>query len=65
MLSLESQRVFSKFAFVLFCCRTNHLMTCPLGNSEFYSSQILMFPETTLLGNKIHCSPRNQSLNVK
>ena len=26
---------FSKFAFVLFCCITNHLMTGPLGNSEF------------------------------
>ena len=27
---------FSKFAFVLFCYKTNHLMTGPLGNSEFY-----------------------------
>ena len=26
---------FSKFAFVLFCYITNHLMTGPLGNSEF------------------------------
>ena len=25
---------FSKFAFVLFCCITNHLMTGPLGNSH-------------------------------
>ena len=25
---------FSKFAFVLFCYITNHLMTGPLGNSE-------------------------------
>ena len=26
---------YSKFAFVLFCYITNHLMTGPLGNSEF------------------------------
>ncbi len=26
---------FSKFAFVVFCYITNHLMTGPLGNSEF------------------------------
>ena len=26
---------FPKFAFVLFCYITNHLMTVPLGNSEF------------------------------
>ena len=26
---------FSKFAFVLFCYITDHLMTGPLGNSEF------------------------------
>ena len=26
---------FSNFAFVLFCYITNHLMTGPLGNSEF------------------------------
>ena len=29
---------FSKFAFVLFCHITNHLMTGPLGNSEFLFS---------------------------
>ena len=28
---------FSKFTFVLFCYRTNHLMPRPLGNSEFFS----------------------------
>ena len=33
MLSLESQRVFSKLTFVLLCYITNHLMTGPLGNS--------------------------------
>ena len=37
---------FSKFAFVLFCYMTNHLMTGPLGNSEFCFSRISMFPTT-------------------
>ena len=61
---------YSKFAFVLFCYITNHLMTGPLGNSEFCFPQISMFPETKLRetlrfsGNKIHCSPRDQSLSV-
>ena len=59
------------FCFVLFCYITNHLMTGPLGNSEFCFPRISMFPETksreTLIfeGNKIHCSPRDQSLSVK
>ena len=30
---------FSKFAFVLFFYKTNHLMTGPLGNSEFCSPE--------------------------
>ena len=44
------------------------LMTGPEGNSKFCFPRILMFPETksreTLRfeGNKIHCSPRGQSL---
>ena len=44
-------------------------MTGPLGNSEFCFPRISMFPETksreTLRfeGNKIHCSPRDQSLS--
>ena len=50
---------FSKFAFVLLCYNTYHLMTGPLGNSEF------CFPRLRFSGNKIHCSPRNQSLSVK
>ena len=42
----------------------NHLMTGPLGNSEF------CFPQTSVIlgrfsGNKIHCSPRDQSLSVE
>ena len=49
---------------------TNHLMTGPLGNSEFCFPRISMFPSTSsretlrFLGNKIHCSPRDQSLSV-
>ena len=61
---------FSNFAFVLFCYITNHLMTGPLANSEFCFPRISMFPSTSsretlrLSGNKIHCSPRDQSLSV-
>ena len=61
---------FSKFAFVLFCYITNHLMTGPLGNSEFCFPRISMFLSTSsretlrFSGNKIHCSPRDQSLSV-
>ena len=56
---------YSKFALVLFCYITNHLMTGPLWNSEFCFPRISMFPETksreTLRfeGNKIHCSTRD------
>ena len=62
---------FSKFAFVLFRYITIHLMTGPLGNSEFCFPRISMFPSTSsretlrFSGNKIHCSPRDQSLSVK
>ena len=61
---------YSKFTFVLFCYITNHLMTGPLGNSEFCFPRISMFPSTSsretlrFSGNKIHCSPRDQSLSV-
>ena len=57
---------FSNFAFVLFCYITNHLMTGPLGNSEFCFPRISMFPSTLsretlrFSRNKIHCSPRDQ-----
>ena len=61
------------FAFALFCYITNHLMTGPLGNSEFRFPRISLFPSTSsretlrysYLGNKIHCSPRDPSLSVK
>ena len=62
---------FSNFAFVLVCCITNHLTTGPLGNSEYCFPRISMFPSTSsretlrFSGNKIHCSPRDQSLSVK
>ena len=61
---------FSKFPFVLFCCITSHLMTGPLGNSEFCFLWISMFPLTLsretvrFSGNKIRSSPRDQSLSV-
>ena len=37
---------FSNFAFVLFCYIANHLITGPLGNSEFCFPRISLFPET-------------------
>ena len=61
---------YSKFSFVLLCYITNHLMTGPLGKSEFCFPRISMFPETKsretlrFSGNKIHSSPRDQSLSV-
>ena len=61
---------FSNFAFVLFCYIANHLMTDPLGNSEFCFPRISMFPSTSsretlrFSGIKIHCSPRDQYLSV-
>ena len=36
------------FCFVLFCYMTNHLMSGPLGNSEFCFPRISMFPERKL-----------------
>ena len=61
----------SKFAFVLFCYITNHLMTHPLGNNESCFPWISMFPEAKsretlrFSRNKIHCFPWDQSLRVK
>ena len=50
MMSLESQRVFKiYFCFVLFCYISTHLMTGPLGNSEFCFPRISMFPTTSSL----------------
>ena len=60
---------FSNFAFILFCYVANHLMTGPLGNSAFCFPRISMFPSTSsretlrFSGNKMHCSPRDQSLS--
>ena len=67
--SLESQRSFQ--ILLLFCYIINHLITGPLENSEFRFPRISMFPSTSsretlrFSGNKIHCSPRDQSLSVK
>ena len=44
MLSLESERFFSKCLTHLFCNITNHLMTGPSGNSSFCFPRISMFP---------------------
>ena len=42
-----------------------HLTTGPKGNSEFCFLKISVFPEMTLRfeGNKVHCSPSDQSLS--
>ena len=40
-------------------------MTGPEGNSEFCFPRISMFPQDEFSGNKIHCSPWDQSLSVK
>ena len=45
---------FSKVASVLFYYVTNHLMTGPEGNSEFYFPRISMFPSTKSLS--VKCS---------
>ena len=57
---------FSKFAFVLFCYITNHLMTGPNGNNEFCFPRISISSRETLRFYlyKIHCSHRGQSLSV-
>ena len=68
MLSLESQRVFCFFVFLY--NKINNFKTGPLGNSEFCFPRISMFPETKSRetyrfgGDKIHSSPRDQSLSV-
>ena len=59
---------FSKFAFPLFRCITNHLITAPLGNSgSSFSPRISMFPETNIeiLGKQNSLSLGDQSLSVK
>ena len=61
---------FSKFAFVLFCYITNHLITGPLRNRKFCFPRISVLPLTfpgkqRFSAKKIHCSPRRKSLSVK
>ena len=66
---LESQRSFQILLLFCFAIITNHLMTGPLGNSEFCFPRISMFPSTSsretlrFSGNKTHYSPRDQSLS--
>ena len=68
-LSIAWLFVFHRLTHLLYYI-TNHLMTGPLGNSEFCFPWISMFPSTSsretlrFSGNKIHCSPRDQSLSV-
>ena len=59
-----SDYLFSTDLSHLLCHITNHLMTGPLGNSEFCFPRFSMFQTLRFSGNKIHCSPRNQSLSV-
>ena len=49
---------FSKFAFVLFCYITNHLMNGPLGNSEFVSIFGI-----EILGKQNSLFPKGQVIN--
>ena len=55
---------------ICFAIITNHIMTGPLGNSEFCYPQISMFSPTSsqetlrFSGNKIHCSPQDKSSSV-
>ena len=49
---------FSKFAFVLFCYITNHLMTGPFGNSEF----VRIF-RIEILGKQNSLFPKGQAIN--
>ena len=67
-MSQESQRVFQNlllFCFVLLYNKS--LKTGPLGNSEFCFPRISLTSSRETMrfsGNKIHCSPRDQSLSV-
>ena len=62
---------FSKFVFCFVLLYNKSLNDWSLGEQEFCFPRISMFPSTSswkmlrFLGNKIHCSPRDQSLSVK
>ena len=49
---------YSKFAFVLFCYITNHLMTGPLGNSEFCFPRIFVSGNIEILGKQNSLFPK-------
>ena len=53
---------FSKFAFVLFCFITNHLMAYPLGNSEFCFSRISFVSGNIQILGKISQGTRENTL---
>ena len=59
-----------KFCFCFVLLYNKSLNDWSLGNSEFCFPRISMFPSTSsretlrFSGNKIHCSPRDQSLSV-
>ena len=53
---------FSKFAFVLFCYITNHLMTGALGNSEFCLPRISVFPWLDFVSRSIEILGKQNSL---
>ena len=62
MLSLESQRVFQIcFCFVLLYNKS--LNDWSLGD-DLFPSNLNVFRDERFSGNKIHCSPRDQSLSV-
>ena len=58
---------FSKFAFVLFCYITNHVVALSSRVNpvcQQYSASWMHWETLRFSGNKIHCSPRDQSLSV-
>ena len=71
MLMLESRRVFINLLLFfhrfipVFHQKPNHLTTDPLENGEILFSSKLNVSTLRFSGNKIHCSPREQSLSVK
>ena len=59
---------FFKICLVLFCYMTNHSMTSSLVNSDFVSFleyQCSCRRKLRFSGNRIHCSPLDQSFSVK
>ena len=55
---------FSKFAFVLFCYITNHLMTGPLGNSEFCVCLDFVSGNIEILGKQYSLFPKGPVIKL-